>query len=153
MSDVLTFFSQAGPIMEPGPYARILDNLPVDIGELCRVVQGFTIHIFWAERYGLSLTEDRKAEVQLRNLQRRLVHTLELDSRSLMEARPLEKKLVGNCRDFSVLLVYPFCGIRAFRRVPAAGLGHILSPTTTKITGCPSIGIRNSRGGSWWMPN
>jgi hypothetical protein len=105
MRSNITFFVQPGPITNPGPYARLLNDLPADIDELCRIVQGTTIHIFWAERYGLKLASDHKAEVQLRTIQRRLARTLELDPRPLTEARPLEKKIVGNCRDFSVLLV------------------------------------------------
>lgn len=105
MTNPLSFFSQPGWITDPGPYAGSMDRLPTDIGELCRIVQGTTIHIFWAERYGLSLSDQRKIEVQLRTLQRRLARTLELDPRPLAETRPPEKRLVGNCRDFSLLLV------------------------------------------------
>ena len=105
MDDALTFYAHPASITEAGPYASLLDGLPADIGELCKVVQGVTVHIFWAERYGLSLSEPRKSEVQLRTLAWRLARTLELDPRPLTQARPLEKKLVGNCRDFSVLLV------------------------------------------------
>ena len=73
--------------------------------ELCKIVQGTTIHIFWAKHYGISLSEERKTEVQLRTIERRLARTLELDPHPLTETRPPEKKIVGNCRDFSVLLV------------------------------------------------
>ncbi len=62
------------------------------------------VHIFWAERYGLSLPEERKQEVALRSVAEKLERLLELDSRPLDKARPLEMRLVGNCRDFSVLL-------------------------------------------------
>ena len=105
MINDLTFFTQPGTITHPGIYANLLDNLPSNIGDLCKVVQGTTVHVFWAERYGLSLSEQRKAELQLRTLQKRLARTLELDDRPLSQPRPPEKKLVGNCRDFSVLLV------------------------------------------------
>ncbi len=105
MIDSLTFYRQPGVITDPGPYAGCLNGLPTGIAELCQLVQNLTIHIFWAERYGLTLPETRQGEVQLRTLQRRLARTLELDSRPLTEVRPLEKKIVGNCRDFSVLLV------------------------------------------------
>jgi hypothetical protein len=105
MSAALDFYRQPGSITEPGPFASLLDHLPTDIGELCKIVQGVTIHIFWTKSYGLTLPEARQAEVQLRTLQRRLARTLELDPRPLTQARPQEKKLVGNCRDFSLLLV------------------------------------------------
>lgn len=100
-----TFFTRQGRISQPGQYARLFDNLPTDIADLCKIVQGTTVHVFWAERYGLSLTPDRQAEVQLRTMEKRLARTLELDPRPLTEARPLDKKLVGNCRDHSLLLV------------------------------------------------
>jgi hypothetical protein len=105
MNDTVPYFAQPGPMTEPGLFSQLLDGLPANIGELCRIVQGTIIHIFWAERYGLDLSEDRKAEVQLRTLQRRLTRTIEMDARPLTETRPLEKKIVGNCRDFSLLLV------------------------------------------------
>ena len=105
MKNDLAFFVQTSQLTDPGPYARLLDGLPTGIDELCRIVQGTTVHIFWAERYGLNLSEQRKAEVQLRTLQRRLTHTLELDPGPLTETRPLERKIVGNCRDFTLLLV------------------------------------------------
>ncbi len=105
MKNDLAFFVQTSLLTDPGPYAHLLDGLPTGIDELCRIVQGTTVHIFWAERYGLNLSEQRKAEVQLRTLQRRLTHTLELDPGPLIETRPLERKIVGNCRDFTLLLV------------------------------------------------
>jgi hypothetical protein len=101
----LTYFSQPGRMTDPGAHAHVFENLPVTIAELCRIVQGTTIHIFWAERYGLKLSPERQGEVQLRGLEPRLKRMLELDPRPLSEARPLEKKLVGNCRDHAQLLV------------------------------------------------
>ena len=105
MTDALSFYAQPGMMTNPGPYAKLLDELPTGIDDLCSIVQATTIHIFWAERYGLSLSEAHKTEVQLRTLQSRLARTLELDPRPLTEVRPPEKRIVGNCRDFSVLLV------------------------------------------------
>ncbi len=105
MKDDLSYFAQPGPMTDPGPFANLFDGLPTDIGELCKIVQGVTVHIFWAERYGIKLTEERQSEVGLRTLQRRLARTLELDPRPLTETRPLDKKIVGNCRDFTLLLV------------------------------------------------
>lgn len=101
----LSFFSSQGRISQPGQFAHLFDSLPGDIGELCKIVQGVTVHVFWAERYGLKLSPEREAEVQLRTMEKRLARTLELDPRPLSAARPLERKLVGNCRDHTLLLV------------------------------------------------
>lgn len=100
-----TFFTSQGRISQPGAYAHLFDNLPTDIADLCKIVQGTTVHVFWAERYSLKLTPEREAEVQLRTMEKRLARTLELDPRPLTESRPLDKKLVGNCRDHTLLLV------------------------------------------------
>ncbi len=100
----LTYFAQYGKMTNPGPYADLYSNLPSDVPSLVRVVQGLIVHIFWAGSYGLSLSEERKAEVQLRTMEHRLKHTLELDPSPLTTARPNDKKIVGNCRDFSVTL-------------------------------------------------
>ena len=104
MDTSLTAFSQQGPISDPGTYASLFDDLPTSIYDLVRIVQGVTIHVFWAERYGVKHTPERQAEVQLRTMPRRLERTLELDPRPLTEPRALEQKLVGNCRDHSLLL-------------------------------------------------
>ena len=105
MHPTLTYFTQQGPISDPGQYASLFDDLPTTLPGLVQVVQGSTLHIFWAERYGLKLSPERQSEVQLRSMPRRLERALQLDPRPLSQPRPLESKLVGNCRDFSLLLV------------------------------------------------
>lgn len=100
----LDYFSTPGLITTPGHQMALLHDLPTDLPSLCRVVQGLMIHVFWAEQYGIQLSAERKAEVQLRWVNRQLAHILELDARPFHEPRPPEKRLVGNCRDFSVLL-------------------------------------------------
>jgi hypothetical protein len=104
MNDTLEFFATAGPMTSPGNLAGLLEDLPGDISALCRIVQGIMVHVFWAEHYGLQLTGPRRKEVQLRSAARKLKRIMELDPRPLVEARQPDKRLVGNCRDFSVLL-------------------------------------------------
>jgi hypothetical protein len=99
-----TYFSQYGKMTDPGPYGHHYRDLPSDVASLIKIVQGLMVHIFWAERYGLNPTEQRKAEVQLRSMERRLERTLELDASPLTTPRSKENKILGNCRDFSVTL-------------------------------------------------
>jgi hypothetical protein len=86
-------------------YAPLLLALPEDIPSLVKVVQGLMVHIFWAERYGLKLDETRQSEVQIRPALKKLERILALDPLPLDEPRPFERRLVGNCRDHSVLLL------------------------------------------------
>jgi Transglutaminase-like superfamily len=105
MNSTLTYFSQQGLISDPGTCASLFDSLPTSIPDLVKLVQGVTIHVFWTERYGFKTPPERLDELQLRLMERRLVRTMELDPRPLNEPRPFDKKLLGNCRDHSLLLV------------------------------------------------
>ena len=105
MDSNLTYFTQQGLMSDPGAHVSLFDNLPTSISDLVKLVQGVTIHVFWAERYGFKAPPERMAELQLRSMKKRLARTLELDPRPLTEPRPIEKKLLGNCRDHSLLLV------------------------------------------------
>jgi hypothetical protein len=104
METELAYYTQHGALSNPGAYAHLFNALPTDLAGLVGVVQATTVHVFWAERYGLKLPPERMPELQLRTLERRLARTLALDARPLTEPRPLDKKLVGNCRDHSLLL-------------------------------------------------
>ncbi|MBP8947545.1 MAG: transglutaminase domain-containing protein [Candidatus Promineofilum sp.] len=127
MTDPLKFYATPGPMTAPGPMVTLLDDLPADVGQLVRVVQGLLIHVFWADRYGLELDEARQSEVQIRPLSAKLERIVELDPRSLTEPRDLDKRLVGNCRDFSLLLA----GLLRHQGVPArarCGFGRYFLP-------------------------
>ncbi len=120
----LNYFSQFGRITNPGLFADLYADLPAELPSLVKIVQGLVIHVFWAERYGIKLSPDRQAEVQLRSMERRMARTLELDADPLTVARLNDKKIVGNCRDFSVTLASmlqskgiparPRCGFGAY---------------------------------------
>jgi hypothetical protein len=101
----LVDFARQGPMSEPGAYISLFENLPTSILDLVKLVQGVTIHVFWTERYGFKVPPERLHELQLRSLERRLTRTMELDSSLLNVPRPVERKLLGNCRDHSLLLV------------------------------------------------
>jgi hypothetical protein len=104
MNPTSAYFTEQGPMSEPGMYVSLFENLPTSISDLVKLVQGVTVHVLWAERYGLNVPPERMDELQLRSLQNRLARTMELDASPLTEPRPLEKKLLGNCRDHSLLL-------------------------------------------------
>ena len=113
---VFAYYASPGPMTDPGECAHLFDGLPTEISALVEVVQGLLIHIFWAERYGLQLPKEREErEVNLRGVAPKLKRIQELDASPLTVTRPLAKKLVGNCRDFSTLL----CAMLRHQGVPA----------------------------------
>ena len=93
-STITDYYSKPGIMTSPGEYAHLFDGLPTEIGALRDVVQGLMIHVFWLDGYGLSLDEERKKEVNLRTVAKKLPRIMELDDAPLTTARPLEKRLV-----------------------------------------------------------
>lgn len=92
-------------VTDPGAMAAMYDGLPADVGDLVGVVQNVFLHIFWAERYGVTPTEEQKKHVQARLVSRTLEMVQELDPSPLTISRDLSKRFFGNCRDHSTLLV------------------------------------------------
>lgn len=115
IEDALMFYSLPGPVTNAGNCSNLLQNLPDTVSELVPILQNLMVHIFWSKRYGLALSKEREAEVQLRSIKRQLERMIALDNRPLTEPRSPELRLVGNCRDFSTLLT----GILRFKGIPA----------------------------------
>jgi Transglutaminase-like superfamily len=115
---ILDFFSRPGPITSPGAYDRALEQLPDDLESLVRIVQGLVIHEFVAESfYGTTISADRRQESHIRPARRMIERIFTLDDRPLTVRRPPERRLVGVCRHFMVLLL---AMLRA-KRIPARG--------------------------------
>jgi hypothetical protein len=123
----MDYYAGPGLMTDPGEHADLFDGLPTNIPALCQVVQGLLLHVFWAERYGVALSEERQREVGIRRVSEMLARIQGMDDRALAVERVLDKKLVGNCRDFSVLL----CAMLRARGVPArarCGFGAYFTP-------------------------
>jgi len=113
--DVLDYYKQPGMMTSIKEHAGMLGDLPAGVSELCKVVQGTLLHVFWAEAYGVELTEDRKKEVNLRRVEYMLARVAELDERPITETRQPEARVVGNCRDYAVFL----CALLRSMGIPA----------------------------------
>ncbi|MBN1285505.1 MAG: transglutaminase domain-containing protein, partial [Anaerolineae bacterium] len=103
--DWSVYYTEPGVMTDPGAHTDLLKGLPGDIPSLCKVVQGVLLHMHWAKRYGQELTEERKAEANIRRASDRLADIRAKDPRPVIEARPPELKQVGTCRDYTVMLV------------------------------------------------
>lgn len=114
-SGMLDYYRQPHIMTEPGEYGYLLKNLPDSIPALCKTVQGVILHIFWAEAYGVKLSEERKKEVELRTFGSMLARIAELADQPITTARDPEMRIVGNCRDFSVFL----CALLKHKGIPA----------------------------------
>jgi hypothetical protein len=102
--DILAYYASPGPFTDPGEHAHLFDDLPTSPTELCQVVQNNLLHIFWAERYGRSLTEEEKETVNVRQIDRKLALIHQVNPRPLAAPRAKEERQIGNCRDFTMML-------------------------------------------------
>lgn len=122
-----TFYATQGLTSDPGRHIDLFARLPDDLPGLVKAVQGSMIHIFWAERYGVALSEERKATVGMRSLSQKLDNYRLVDPRPLAVVRQLDMKLAGNCRDFSQLLA----SMLRYKGIPArprCGFGTYFIP-------------------------
>jgi hypothetical protein len=101
----LDFYRHPGPMTSAGRYVAWLDQLPRDVGELARIVQGLAIHEFAADWYGVSISAERQSESHIRSVEQMVERILALDRRPLSVTRPPEKRLVGVCHHFMLLLL------------------------------------------------
>jgi hypothetical protein len=112
--DELSFYCHQSEITSPGECQDLYRDLPADVGELCQIVQNLLVHQFWildGDNYGVT-PESLKAEgrvpndeINLRSVEEILAFAQGLEPQPLTKPRGVEKRVVGNCRDYSVLLV------------------------------------------------
>lgn len=104
--ELLDYYSRPGVMTSAGRHAAAFSGLPHAIGDLAGVVQGLAIHEYAAaDLYGFEIPEGRKAESHIRSVELMLERILELDDRPLTAPRPPEKRLVGVCHHFMMLLL------------------------------------------------
>lgn len=104
IANPLAYYASQSTITEPGEHVGLLKGLPAEIPDLVRIVQNNLIHIFWLQGYNLDLPAERKQEVQICRVSTMLSKIAAVDNRLLTIPRPQEKRLVANCRHFSVML-------------------------------------------------
>lgn len=100
-----TRYAQTGPLTDLSSYHAYLACLPTTVADLCRVVQGLLVQVFWHRSHPIWSDHERSCVIEARHAATKLAALLELDSRPLTVARPPEQRLPATSRDYSVLLV------------------------------------------------
>lgn len=98
-------YVEPGAMTSAGRFAPLLAELPPGLPELAAVGHGLLIHEHIAPNYGVELADSERRYVHERRVEKLLEHALEISAAPLAEARPPERRVAGNCRHFSVLLV------------------------------------------------
>jgi len=127
LDDILNYYSLLSRSTDPGQHLDLFADLPDSVSELVRVVQGCMIHVFWAERYGVKLSEERQQTLNIHSVVDKLNCYRSYCFLPLVTARPADQKLVGNCRDFSQLMV-SFLRIKGIPARARCGFGAYFQP-------------------------
>lgn len=113
--DPLSFYCRQGQMTDPGNYGHLFDSLPDDPLSLSIALHGLIAIDLWVRMGVLSVPAERHQEFNLRGVRQKLLRLLQLDDRPLTVARSIEQRLLGNCRDLSILM----CAILRHHGVPA----------------------------------
>ena len=87
-----------------GRYAPLFEPLPRSVAELRAVGHGLLIHEHIASAYGVELSDEDRASVHERRLERLLGRITAADPRPLDAPRAPAARTAGNCRHFTVLM-------------------------------------------------
>jgi Transglutaminase-like superfamily len=102
---VESFYASQSTVTSPGNVLDRLADLPRDVAGIQRVARGLVLHYRGEDPLGHGIAEERLSEIDTRYADAMLARLAELDDRLLAEARPPTKRLIGCCRDFTVLFL------------------------------------------------
>lgn len=102
----LAYYASHSRFSDPGVHAGMLDDVSGDLAAMKDAVTPLVFHYMgdgdWATN---GIAPDRRGEIDLRYAERMLGRLRELSARPLGEMRPPSERMVGCCRDFTLLFV------------------------------------------------
>ena len=107
------FYRSHSLMTDPGTASALLDDMPKDdLTALCRIIQTIYQH-YYSVKDDMPL--ERLKEVDLRRAELSWHRIHDLDARPITEPRPMENRVIGCCRDASLLL----CSMLRQQGIPA----------------------------------
>jgi hypothetical protein len=124
----LPFFAAQSRMSSTGRHAPLFEQLPDDIDDLVHIIQHLVVYdVVAPDFYGFTVPKQRQEEIHIRSVDALLDRILALDDRPLSAARPVEKRVIGRCHHFMLLLI----SILRSRGIPArarCGFGGYFNP-------------------------
>ncbi len=102
---ILDFYACPAAMTEAGGHSPLFGALPRDVAALSSIVQVLVLHEHIVPEYGVALTDEQRSAVHIRPVEQVLARLVAADERPLSVARPAGERLVGNCRQITVLVV------------------------------------------------
>lgn len=105
---IIRNYKEQSKLTDPGVWIDMLRGISCNPKEIRKIVQRNMIHIYWLWAYqDLNIEESRKAEAGILTMEEKLSALHSMGIEQLIDPRPMEKKLLGTCRDFSLF----FCSL------------------------------------------
>ncbi len=111
----LDYYKEHGKITNPGSLSYLLEQLPANPSLLCQNLHGIIMIDFFVDMGIIKLPPERCQEVNIRKVSDKIQKLVELDDGLLTESRSFEKRLLGNCRDLSLVI----CAVLRNHGIPA----------------------------------
>lgn len=108
-------YTKQSSTTDPGKHKRAFKGLPNTIQEIVSVVQGVVIDKDLLGLYGTVLTAEQKEDLDSRYMEVILERVLNRNWQPLTQTRPPEKRFVGSCRDYALVL----CSMLRHKEIPA----------------------------------
>lgn len=111
---MLNYYKVQSEISDPRKFTKFYDDLPDSISELCEIVQNVFSHIFWIQKDSnyeftpkdiVEKGRNPNKELNLRTIEEKLELYFSINDTPLTKSREKIDRVVGNCRDFSLMLV------------------------------------------------
>jgi hypothetical protein len=103
------------PMSDPGRYLEKITALSSDVGSVICLIQGLLVHGDLAAEYGLDPAKLSPTVRKTLSMVERLQDVLQRDGRPFEAERPPERRSLGTCRDFALML----CSILRCHGVPS----------------------------------
>ena len=101
----LRWYASQSAVTRPGARVSLVADLPVSVDRLRQVAHGLVIHYRDDSPLEIGIPQSRLTEIDSRYGERMLARLTELQAGSLLDPRPPTQRLVGCCRDFTVLFL------------------------------------------------
>lgn len=102
---LLAYYTSPGAFTSVHGFEAPIDEIADDVEAVALAVQGLLLHEAWAPAYGVTLSNERRAEKELHGAIAMLNRAMSMDPRPLCEPRRPEHRVVGVCRHFATLFV------------------------------------------------
>lgn len=128
--EILDFYRTHSPYTNPGKYSYLFDPLPSDKAALREVIAGIRINFISDQVVlGYKAAPERLNELEARTMEKMLEGIMVMCDKDLFFGRPVEKRLVGTCRDAALFM----CAILRHKNIPAR-IRYGLAPSQLSYT-------------------